>query len=603
MPSTDITEAQFRELFDAASNWGRWPGNGGRGALNHLTPARIAAAARLVETGVTVTLSQVLCTEARIDVPAPADHHTTLLTDVDIGSGSVRFAKDYVGVDYHNDGHTHIDAFSHVAFDGSFFDGQAGALHILKDGLVGRGVLLDVPTVRGVLWLEPGEHVRPADLAAAEREQGATVGPDDILRVRTGHTRQAELEPWDTGRAKAGLHPTTASFLADRQVGCARLGRQQRHGPQHDRWDRLSHARPRHQRHGHSPTRLPPVRGSRRGMRGAGALGIPVSSPRCESTVGPAPPSIRSPCSDPLMLFLRVYATSATLGEVAQGLEEHGSARHVILAEGVRPGHALLTAEVHPESADPVLEFLVSRGVAEEDIALARLDEIAPVGTTHPATSLIWADVLGQARRNARPVARYLAFTIAAGVIAAFGVIEVNSILIVGAMAVSPDMLPISAACVGLAGRRGPLVRRALVTLGVGLGMSCLAATLLTVFLDVTGLLPSNFELGEAALSGLTTVDASTIGVAFAAGVAGILALETRASSAVGVAISVTTIPAAAYLGVAAGVGEEGKAWGALAVLGLNVAVLLVAGTLTLLVQRRWGRASTNSKTSFRSTS
>ena len=97
----------------------------------------------------------------------------------------------------------------------------------------------------------------------------------------------------------------------------------------------------------------------------------------------------------------------------------------------------------------------MSRGVAEEDIALARLDEIAPVGSAHPATSLIWADVLGQARRNARPVALYLAFTIAAGVIAGFGVIEVNSILIVGAMAVSPDMLPISAACVGLVSRRG----------------------------------------------------------------------------------------------------------------------------------------------------
>jgi uncharacterized membrane protein len=170
-------------------------------------------------------------------------------------------------------------------------------------------------------------------------------------------------------------------------------------------------------------------------------------------------------------------------------------------------------------------------------------------------------------------------------------------------MAVSPDMLPISAACVGLVSRRGRLVRRALVTLGVGLGVSCLAAAGLTVALDLTGLLPSNFKLGEAALSGLTTVDASTIGVALAAGVAGILALETRASSAVGVAISVTTIPAAAYLGVAAGVGEEDKAWGALAVLGVNVAVLLVAGTLTLLVQRRWGRASTNSKMSFRSAS
>jgi uncharacterized hydrophobic protein (TIGR00271 family) len=170
-------------------------------------------------------------------------------------------------------------------------------------------------------------------------------------------------------------------------------------------------------------------------------------------------------------------------------------------------------------------------------------------------------------------------------------------------MAISPDMLPLSAACVGVVSRRGRLVRRGLVTLGVGLGTSCLAAALLTVALDLTHFLPSNFELGEAALSGLTTVDASTIGVAGAAGVAGILALETRASSAVGVAISVTTIPAAAYLGVAVGVGEEDKAWGALAVLAVNVAVLLVAGTLTLVVQRRWGRASTNSRTSFRSAS
>jgi uncharacterized hydrophobic protein (TIGR00271 family) len=303
------------------------------------------------------------------------------------------------------------------------------------------------------------------------------------------------------------------------------------------------------------------------------------------------------------MLFLRVYASAALLGEVAQGLEEHGSARHVVVAPGVRSGHALLTAEIHPEEADPALEFLVSSGVAEDDIALARLDEIAPVGSAHPATSLIWADVLGQARRNARPVALYLTFAIAAGVIAAFGVIEVNTILIVGAMAISPDMLPISATCVGLVSRRGRLVRRALVTLVVGLGTSCAAATLVAVTLDLTNLLPSDFVLSASALGGLTTVNAATVGVAFAAGVAGILALETRASSAVGVAISVTTIPAAAYLGVATGVGEESEAWGALAVLGVNVAVLLMAGTLTLLVQRRWGRASTKSTMSFRSVS
>jgi kynurenine formamidase len=219
MPGVDMTDGQFRELFEAVSNWGRWDDDGGRGALNHLTPARIVAAAQLVNTGVTVTLSQPLRTEASIAVPKPADHHMTMLTDVDIGSGSVRFAKDYVGVDYHNDGHTHIDAFCHVAFDGSFFDGQRGAIDILKDGLVGRGVLLDVPRVRGVPWLEPGEHVFPDDLEAAERAQGVTVRTGDILLVRTGHTRrQAELEPWDTAHAKAGLHPTTASFLADREV-------------------------------------------------------------------------------------------------------------------------------------------------------------------------------------------------------------------------------------------------------------------------------------------------------------------------------------------------------------------------------------------------
>jgi kynurenine formamidase len=230
MAGIDMTAHEFRELFNAVSNWGRWDDHGERGALNHLTPARTAAAAGLVRTGTTITLSQPLRTRSGIDVPKPADHHMTMLPEVDIGSGSVRFAKDYVGADYHNDGHSHIDAFCHVAFEGRLFDGkpdrsvtaagaQAGAIEVLKDGLVGRGVLLDVPRVRGEPWIEPGEHVFREDLEAAERAQGVRVGTGDILLVRTGHTRrQSELEPWDTPNSKAGLHPTTASFLADRQV-------------------------------------------------------------------------------------------------------------------------------------------------------------------------------------------------------------------------------------------------------------------------------------------------------------------------------------------------------------------------------------------------
>jgi kynurenine formamidase len=224
MPPVGMTADEFRQLFDAVSNWGRWDDDRHRGALNHLTPERVAAAARLVDTGITITLSRPLVTQARPDVPQPADHHMTMIPDQD------GFAKDYVGADYHSDGHSHIDAFCHVAYDGLLFDGipansvthrgaQSGAIELLKDGLIGRGVLLDVPRTRGIAWLEPGEHVFPEDLESAERGQGVTVGPGDILLVRTGLTRRlTELEPWDTQEAKAGLHPTTASFIAARNV-------------------------------------------------------------------------------------------------------------------------------------------------------------------------------------------------------------------------------------------------------------------------------------------------------------------------------------------------------------------------------------------------
>jgi kynurenine formamidase len=228
MTRVDMTAQEFRELFDAVSNWGRWDND--RGALNHLTPALIATAAALVRSGTTITLGQPLPTKACIDVPEPADHHMTMLPEDDVGSGPLQFAKDYIGVDYHNDGHSHVDAFCHVAFDGFLFDGalessvtaegaRSGTIGLLKNGLVGRGVLLDVPRVRGVPWVEPGEHILPEDLEAAERSQGVTVEAGDILLVRTGHTRRlAELGPWDTQRVKSGLHPSAAHFLADRRV-------------------------------------------------------------------------------------------------------------------------------------------------------------------------------------------------------------------------------------------------------------------------------------------------------------------------------------------------------------------------------------------------
>jgi kynurenine formamidase len=230
----DLTAAEFDELFTELSNWGRWGDDDERGALHYVTPERVAAAAGLVREGVSVTLSMPLATEAALSHPEPADHHMTMLSDTDIGSGSLRFAKDYVGLDYHNDGHTHVDAFCHVAYKGSLYNGRPqsavtadgatfDAIDVMKDGLVGRGVLLDIPRLRGLHWIEPGEHVQRAELEAAEVEQGVTVGEGDILLVRTGHARRlGDLGQWETATAKAGLHPRAMPFLAKR--GVAALG-------------------------------------------------------------------------------------------------------------------------------------------------------------------------------------------------------------------------------------------------------------------------------------------------------------------------------------------------------------------------------------------
>jgi uncharacterized hydrophobic protein (TIGR00271 family) len=187
---------------------------------------------------------------------------------------------------------------------------------------------------------------------------------------------------------------------------------------------------------------------------------------------------------------------------------------------------------------------------------------------------------------NARPIARYLAFMLVAGVIGGYGVIDDNSILIVGAMAVSPDLLPITAIGVGIIALRPGLAGRALLTLAVGLGAAALAAALATFAQDKLDLIPSDFDIEvTGVLGGLTAVSNETIAVALVAGVAGMLALETRASSGVGVAISVTTIPAAAYLGVAAGLREVDKALGALGVLGANVSMMVVGAVATLALQ------------------
>ncbi len=296
------------------------------------------------------------------------------------------------------------------------------------------------------------------------------------------------------------------------------------------------------------------------------------------------------------MLQLRVSGDAPTTVEVARRLRDVPGAHNVHRTVDADTPTALVTADLDTDAADAALDAMQRLDVPGEDVVLLRLESIGPGTGGVGLPSVVWADLLGQAGVNARPIARFVILMAVAGVIAAFGVIGFNSILIVGAMAVSPDMLPITATCTALVLRRWRLAGRALATLVVGLAVACVVAAGLTAALGVCGLLPDGFQIGEGGLQGLSTVSVATVIVAFVAGIAGILALETRASAAVGVAISVTTIPASAYLGVAIGVGELTRAIGALEVLAVNVALIITGGCGTLVLQRRLARRMARSR-------
>ena len=286
------------------------------------------------------------------------------------------------------------------------------------------------------------------------------------------------------------------------------------------------------------------------------------------------------------MIRLEVYGNASAMASVARLLDGSVDVERVRLAHATRPEHAVVVAVVRPRAVDGVLGDLRQHGVPDDDVTLTREEVLGGSGDSRREAGLVWEDVLGMASRNARPIARYLAFMIVAGVVGSYGVIGANVILIVGAMAISPDLLPITAVGVGLVDRRFGLAARALVTLLIGMTLASAAACASASLQDLFGLIPSAFDIHSTVLGSLTEVSNETIVVALAAGVAGMLALETRASAGVGVAVSVTTIPAAAYLGVAAGLGEADQARGAVGVLAANVAMLVVGASGTLTLQR-----------------
>lgn len=224
---------EFDQLFDSVKNWDLWGADDSRGTLNYITPEQVRRAASLVRSGRPISMSLPVNKIAGPDNPNPALHYMATGHDTDIGSGSLRFATDFLGMQFHGDCHTHMDALCHIAYRGQLYNGRpvelvtttgADAFDVTEyaHGVVGRGVLLDIPRLRGVPWLEPGTAVSRAELEEAEKVQGVRLEEGDLFVFRTGHNRRRlELGPWDNGydgEGKAGLHVDAISLLHERHV-------------------------------------------------------------------------------------------------------------------------------------------------------------------------------------------------------------------------------------------------------------------------------------------------------------------------------------------------------------------------------------------------
>ena len=228
-----ISLKEYDELFEKLKNWNRWGADDEKGTLNYITPDRIAAAAALVKSGRSVSMAIPIETAPGPDNPHPAIHYMANTHDVDVGSRDVGFATDFLGMQFHGDCYTHLDALCHISYKGMLYNGiptarvnAAGAdcldVTAYAHGIVGRGVLIDVPRHRGVKWLEPGEAVTADEIEAIEKARGVRLGQGDIMLFRTGqYRRRLELGAWDVsyrGGGRAGLDPYSLLLLHERKI-------------------------------------------------------------------------------------------------------------------------------------------------------------------------------------------------------------------------------------------------------------------------------------------------------------------------------------------------------------------------------------------------
>lgn len=226
-----LTAADVEAIFDATKNWGRWGPDDQRGALNLISAEKRRQAAALVREGLTVSAALPLATQ-------PGPHNPTPVTHLMVRDGDAEphpiVAADYFAIAPHGMANTHLDALCHIFHRGTMYNGfpasevtAAGAaknsIEAGEQGIVSRGVLLDIARLRGKPWLEPGEPIHVDDLESAERRASVRVGEGDVLLVRTGrHRRAAELGQWSPAEGLAGLHASCLPWLHER--GIAVLG-------------------------------------------------------------------------------------------------------------------------------------------------------------------------------------------------------------------------------------------------------------------------------------------------------------------------------------------------------------------------------------------
>jgi kynurenine formamidase len=216
-------ERQITEL----SNWGRWGPDDQNGALNLITPEKRIQAAQQVKRGLCVSLARLAEEKRDVDNPDPFIQRM-LATGQDVGSPWV---ADNYSVAYHGYAHTHMDGLCHLFYRGRLYNGYPqdsvttdGAnrlsIHSQQRGIFTRGVLIDVPRLQGLDYLEPGTAIFPDDLDAWEQQTGVRVRPGDVVFIRTGRwARRDALGPWDVKKdGLAGLHASCAQWLKTRDI-------------------------------------------------------------------------------------------------------------------------------------------------------------------------------------------------------------------------------------------------------------------------------------------------------------------------------------------------------------------------------------------------